>query len=112
VSLETSLQALLAAVAPAYQDVAKQSQGAPFIVWTEVISSINNTLLGASNVQNTRLQIDCYSATPAARQVLATSVSTAMANASFSNVLLSTQSLYETETKLFRCTLDFSVWST
>ena len=111
-SLETTLQTALAAVAPAYQDIAKQSQAAPFIVWTEITSQINNTLQGASNVQNTRLQIDCYAATPAARQTLVDGVIAAMAVASFPSVLLGIQNLYETETKLFRATLDFSAWST
>jgi thiosulfate reductase cytochrome b subunit len=114
VSLETNLQTLLNPLATggAYQDIARQGVVAPFIVWLLVTSTTNNSLQGASNVQNTRVQIDIYAATQAARQTLADAVVAAMAAASFSNVQLSSQNLYEAEVKLFRSILDFSVWST
>ena len=111
-SLESDLQALLASAGAAYQDIAPPSAPAPYIVWAEVVSSINNSLQGASATQNTRVQIDCYAATPATRQVLADAVVAAMAAASFSNVQLTSQNLYEAEAKLFRASLDYSVWST
>ena len=113
-SLEATLQTLLNPLATggAHQDIARQGVTAPYLVWSEVVSSTNNSLQGASNVQNTRVQIDCYAASPAARQTLADAVVAAMAAASLSNLQLSSQNLYESEVKLFRTMLEFSVWST
>ena len=113
-SLETTLQTLLNALAAggAHQDIARQGATAPYLVWLLVASPTNNSLQGASNVQNTRIQVDCYAASQAARQTLADVVVAAMAASSLSNVRLSSQNLYEPEVKLFRTMLEFSIWST
>lgn len=112
-SLESAIQSVLApcAAGGAHQDVAAQGAVAPYIVWLLVTSDINNSLQGASNTQNARVQIDCYAVGPTLRRALVDAVEAAMAAASFSNVELTQQNLYEHETKLFRTTLDFSVWT-
>ena len=112
-SLETSLQTLLNPLASggAFQDVAGQSPVAPYIVWQQVVSTTNNNMLGASNMQNTRLQIDIYAPTGTQRSTIEAAVISAMAAASFTNVQISSQSMYEPETRLYRRMLEFSVWS-
>jgi hypothetical protein len=112
-TIETSIQSLLAPLATggAFQDTAPQNTVAPYIVWLEVISLTNNSMLGASDVQNQRIQVDCYALTQATRRQLRDSVLTAFTGASFKNINLSKQNLYEADTKLFRCILEFSVWS-
>lgn len=112
-TLDERIQALLAPLSAggAHQDVAPQGVVKPYIVWLFVVSPVNNTLAGASNVQNTRLQIDAYATTPAARKTLNDAIVAAMAGAAFSNVQITGQYLFEAETKLFRALLEFSVWS-
>ena len=111
-TIEESIQATLAAVGSAYQDIAPQGTVTPYIIWMQIVSTFNKSMQGASNTQNTRIQIDCYAATQAGRSTLAAAVIAAMSNAPFTNVPLSSQNLYESEVKLFRAQLDFSVWST
>jgi hypothetical protein len=113
VSIDDRIQVLLNPLASggAFQDIAIQGAVTPYIVWMMVTSTTNNSLAGASDVQNTRLQIDCYAATQASRKALADSVVTALAAADFQNVQLTSQNLYEQDVKLFRALLEFSVWS-
>ena len=112
-SLEQNIQAALLPLASggAYQDVAAQGTVAPYIVWSEVTSTINNTLQGASNLQNTRVQVDCYATSAGARSTLADAVAVAITAAPFQSVQLTSENLYEQDTKLFRAILDFSIWS-
>jgi hypothetical protein len=114
-SLESDVQTLLAGVSLAtggvFQTTAKQGVAAPYIVWDEIISTTNNTLNGASNIQNTRIQVDCYAKTPDTRRTLRDAVTTAMAAATFKNVQLTSQHAFEADVKLYRAILDFSVWS-
>ena len=112
-ALEERLQSVLAPCASggAHQDIAVQGVVAPYIVWQIVISPTNNSLSGASDVQNARVQVDAYAATPAARHALALAVLTAMAAATFQNVQISGQNLYEPEVGLHRALLEFSVWA-
>ena len=114
--MTTTVEQLQAALLPcasggAYQDIAIQGAVAPYIVWTQIVSTTNNTLAGATNMQNMRIQIDVWAKTPAIRQTVVAAVVAAMAAAPFANLQISTQNLYESETKLFRTILDFSVWS-
>jgi hypothetical protein len=115
VSLQTTLQTLLTALAPAHQDIAPPGQSAPYIVWLEVVTPINNTLAGASDLQNTRLQIDAYGATQALRKTLADAIVAALAAAAAAgtlrNVAVSRQNMPDPDTRLFRTLLEFSVWS-
>jgi Protein of unknown function (DUF3168) len=112
-TLDESIQALLDPLATggAFQDIATQGTIAPYIVWLNVVSSTNNTLSGATNVQNTRLQIDCYATSAAARKSLSDAVIAAMATASFKNLQITGQGSFEAETKLFRKIIEFSIWS-
>lgn len=107
------LQALLDPLSAggSHAQVAAQGTLPPFVVWSEVSSTTNNSLSGASNLQNTRIQIDNYDRQLSAAKVLQRSLAAAMAAAPFSNIQLSSQTLYDAESKLYRCSMDFSIWS-
>ena len=112
-TIQEQLQSVLTGLAAggAWSQLAAQGTVAPYIVWSGVVSAINNNLLGASDVQNTRFQIDAYATSYAGARTLAAAVVAAMKAASFANVQISDQDMYEPDTKLFRVSMDFSVWS-
>jgi len=95
-----------------YPAVAKQGEAAPYIIYQSVVSTTSNTLGGASNLQNTRIQVSGYANNYAAAAALGKNITAAMANASFTNIKLTDQMLYEPDVKLHRVMLDFSIWST
>jgi hypothetical protein len=84
----------------------------PYIVWTNVVSTTNNNLQGASDLQNTRLQVDVYSRQASERATVADAAVAAMTAGPFDACIqLSSQDLYESEVRAFRRILEFSVWS-
>lgn len=107
------LQSLLEPLAAggSHAHVAMQGAQPPFIVWSEVSSTANNSLSGASALQNTRIQIDNYDRQLSAAKTLQRGIVAAMVAAPFSNIQLSSQTLFDAETKLYRCSMDFSIWS-
>ena len=112
-SLKSDLQAVLASLASggAWDKIAAQGTLPPYIVWQFVVSTSNVALGGASDVQNTRVQIDAYAKSGVDTEALGKVIATAMAAASFANVPLSSQDFYEPEVKLHRISLDYSLWS-
>ena len=113
-TLKSDLQAVLNPLASggAWDKVAAQGTAPPYITWQMIVSPANVSFGGASNLQNTRVQIDVYARTGADTEALAKAIATAMAAASFKNVPLSVQEFYEPEVKLHRISLDYSLWST
>lgn len=85
---------------------------APFFVVLRITSNSNVNFQGESDLQNTRFQIDIYSKTVAELITLSNQVNAAIAAAPFKSVPIIASDLFETETKLFRTTQDFSIWST
>lgn len=84
----------------------------PFVTFLFVSSNTNNTLDGATGLQNTRVQIDVHATDPATLETGARAVLAAMAAGPFQNVQLTSQDGYEDEVRTYRRTIDFSVWST
>lgn len=111
-SLQTDLQSVLAPLATggAWNLRAVQNTVAPYIVWQRVVSTINNSTLGASDVQNTRVQVDAYARDYPTVVSLARAIAAAVAGG-FNGVRLSEQDFFEDDTKLYRVSQDFSVWS-
>ena len=111
-TLQTDLQAVLAPLASggAWNLRAAQNTVAPYIVWQRVVSTINNSTLGVSDVQNTRVQIDAYAREYPVVDALACAIAAAIAGG-FNGVKLSEQDFFEDETRLYRISQDFSVWS-
>ena len=110
-SLQTDLQAVLAPLVTggAWNLRAAQNTVPPYIVWQRVVSTINNSTLGASDVQNTRVQIDAYAREYPAVDARARAIAAAVGGA-FNGVRLSVQDFFEDETRLYRVSQDFSVW--
>lgn len=84
----------------------------PYLTFLFVSSSTNNTLAGATDLQNARVQVDVYATDPASLDSSGKAVLAAMAAAPFTNVQLTSQDGYEDQVRLYRRSLDFSVWST
>lgn len=83
---------------------------APFIVWQRIVSTDNVSLLGPSNLQNTRFQVDVFAPRIADAVALMDTVEAAMLAAPISAIPVSSQDLYEEPVKLFRISRDFSAW--
>jgi hypothetical protein len=115
--LDQQLQAALAALAPAggvYQDANPvELPVCPYIVWSTVVSPTTNTLDGATNMQNSRIQIDVRSLRAIERRELSDAVFAAMTadTAPFVAIERSAFNTFENDFKVFRRVIDFSVWS-
>lgn len=83
----------------------------PYIVILRVASVPNVSLQGASDLQNTRMQVDVYAKTVSELDALGKQIAAAFAGSSISNVPVMSVDFFEAETKLFRTTQDFSIWS-
>ena len=84
----------------------------PFIVWSRIVSVPNVSLTGPSDQQNTRIQIDIFSLTVQECLSLEVAVEAAFAATSIVNVPISSGDSYEDAVRAYRCTKDYSVWST
>jgi hypothetical protein len=84
----------------------------PFIVFSRISSTPNVTLDGPSDLQNTRFQIDIYSAQISEAQRIDAALSTAMQAWATKNVPLSAHDMYEDAPRVYRLVRDFSVWAT
>ncbi len=111
--IQEQLQAILAPLVAglSFPNLAAQDAAPPYIVYQRVVSNTHNNLRGASDLQNTRVQIDAYAKTYAGAQQLASSVRAAMQGAAFTNIQLSEQDFFETDVRLHRVSLDYSIWS-
>jgi hypothetical protein len=111
-SIDIALQAVLATCGRAYQAVAPHHTAAPYIVWEQVSSVINSHLDGLANLQNVRIQIDCYAKTAKSCKTLRDAVVSALAASSITHVVLSAEALRDEEADLHRQMFDISVWTT
>lgn len=84
----------------------------PYGTFLFVSSIANNTLTGPTDIQNTRVQVDLYATDPATLDAAGKAVLAAMAAAPFQNVQLTSQDGYEDQVRVYRRSIDFSVWST
>ena len=107
-TLFTTLSAL--AGGRVYPLIAPDSPIKPFIIYQNIANTPEVTLANGVPISNTRMQIDCYDKTYAAVKAFAAAVQAAMTSATFTNVPLMNQDLYEQEVKLYRVQLDFSIW--
>ena len=94
-----------------FPNLAAQEALPPYIVYQRIVSITHNNLQGPSDLQNTRVQIDAYAKTYAHVQQIAAQVRQAMQGAGFINLQISEQDFFETEVRLHRVSLDYSIWS-
>lgn len=93
-----------------FPNVAPNNIAKPYVVYSRVASTPENTLADGVPVENTRFQIDCLDTTYAAVIALADVVKAAMRTSNLTNLLLLEQDQYEPDALLHRVILDFSVW--
>lgn len=84
----------------------------PYIVWFRVDSTANVAMGGASQLQNTRVQIDIYSRSLQQAEGLAATLTAALAASAITNVPLSSFDQYEPDIKAYRISKDYSLWAT
>ena len=114
-SLVQDLQALLGPLAAGgahYAACTVQPVPSEYIVWLRVVSTANVSLSGPSNLQNTRIQIDVFAASPERMEAIADAVRAAFKASTITNVPGSSQDTYEEPVRLFRSILEYSVWAT
>lgn len=111
-SLQTTLQAALSGIAAGgvWNLRAAQNTNPPYIAWQRVISTTNNSLRGASDVQNTRVQIDAYATSYTAADALGSAIEAAVVG--IGAIKISEQDFFEDDTRLYRVSQDFSLWTT
>ena len=85
----------------------------PFIVFTRIVSATNNTLIGPSDLQNTRVQVDLFTLKASEVEALSAAIDVAMQTQFGSRAIqISDQDLYEDAVKAFRVLREYSVWAT
>lgn len=102
----------LAVAGGAWGNVGPDNPAFPLIVYSRSPSPVNNSFAGASLLNNSRFQVDCYDKTYLGAFTVAQSVIDAMKTAGFTNVLENEFDSFDSDTKLHRVTLEFSVWHT
>ena len=112
--IQQALQAVLAPLVAgkSFPNLASQDATPPYIVYQRVVSVTHNNLLGPSDLQNTRVQIDIYSRRISEAAQLETALEASLASWSVQNVPISSVDVYEEEVRAYRITKDYSIWST
>jgi hypothetical protein len=92
-----------------YPDIGAQSERNQHIVYTLVFESGIDHLSGDPGLRNSRYQFDCWSDTKSGAVALAESARAALRN--LTSVFIGRNpSDYDPETKLYRESMDFSIW--
>jgi hypothetical protein len=119
VSLESKLYTLLSGDAGVHSQaadriyplVAPQDAPLPLVVYTRISSGREYSLAGYSNLENPRMQIDCYGTTYTETKALAEAVTTALrAATTFGTAQDDPRESFE-EDETFRISIDFSIWN-
>lgn len=112
-AIEGTIQTLLGNLVSGrcYPLVAPDKPTFPYITF-QVVSNIPNvTLNGRNATENRRLQIDIWDRSYGGSKTLEGSVKTAMDSAAFVNVPVLYSETYEVDTKVYRVSMDYSIWS-
>ncbi|PUA17265.1 DUF3168 domain-containing protein [Glaciimonas sp. PCH181] len=82
----------------------------PYITYQRIFSNSENVLSGSTNLFNTRMQIDMYALIYFDAISLAAQVDSLMSSWIVQNVSLLSRDFYEDAVKLFRVSVDYSIW--
>lgn len=107
-----------AAVSPAldgrlYYLVAESGTRAPYAVYTDAVTTEQNTLDangGKDNLQNTRMQIDIWADSPDEAKSKASAVKAAMKDWATANTKIVEEPSIEDSPRLYGVTLEYSIW--
>jgi len=94
-----------------YPLVAPDLTPTPYIVYSVISNIPQTTLDGPTGTENRRVQFDVWGDTYGAVKALEVTVKSTMAASVIRNLPLSTMDMYESETKLYRVTMDYSIWT-
>jgi len=83
----------------------------PYIIYSVVSNIPQVSLDGPTGTENRRVQVDVWGGSYGEVKALEVTVKSTMAASSIRNVPLSTMDMYESETKLYRVTMDYSIWT-
>jgi hypothetical protein len=113
-TIQEQLQALIATATTAsvFPIVATQDAPYPHITYQRISSRNENVMdgNGSTPISNCRMQIDVWAKTYAQAQALNDHVATAMKGWSVQNVQISSRDLYESDVKIYRMSMDYSIW--
>lgn len=113
-TLIEQMQAVLSPLASGgswYANNTAQSPAYPYIVFLRVVSPTNVSFDGASDVQNTLFQIDIFSQRAGEANAIEVALEAALAAAPFTAIQLDQRDGYEDPVRAFRCSVDYSCWS-
>lgn len=109
--LYTLLNGATAAGSQVYPMAAPDQTVAPFITYQRVSAVSENVLDGSdTNLINTRLQLDIYSATYAGAAAIFATVDSLMSSGFAQVTPLQNQDIYESEVDLYRVMAEYSIW--
>lgn len=83
----------------------------PYITFQRIVSKVNNTMAGPSDLQNTVFQIDAWAERISEASAIATAIAEAMQAASFTAIQIMRHDLWEKDVKAHRCIADYSCWA-
>lgn len=111
-SIETTIYTALSSLAngKVYPLVSPEKVETPYIVYSKVSSTPENTLNGGSTIDLIRIQVDVYAATYAAVKTLAESTRSALENGAVKATIQTEQDLFEPDLKVYRVSQDYYVW--
>lgn len=109
-TIQEQLLAQIGGIAPTHAIIAPQNSVLPYITYQRISNQVNNTLANGPSIDNTRMQIDIFASTYASAQTVAQAVTAAMKAWSVQNVKLLEYDLYESDVRVFRVLMDFSIW--
>jgi hypothetical protein len=114
-SLETKIYTLLSGVVAVvgtriYPLVAPQEAELPLIVYTRISSGREYSMDGYSNLENPRMQIDCFAGTYAEVKTLSEAVVSAMRAATTFSVASDNPIEFYEDDETYRISTDFSIW--
>jgi hypothetical protein len=112
-TIEATIQSVLGALVTGrcYPMIAPDKTVKPYVVY-QVISNVPEvTLDGVTDTENRRVQVDIYDRSYGAVKTLELAVKAAMEAATFINIPLSSRETYETDTQLYRVSIDYSIWT-
>ncbi len=95
-----------------YPLIVPQESAFPVITYTRISGGKQNDLFGYSNLENPRIQIDCWAKTYKEVKTIANNVHDVMyAVTTFYAIQISDMDLYDHEVELYRESMDFSIWN-
>jgi hypothetical protein len=95
-----------------YPETAPDTPVTPYVVFSEVFNNNENVLSGSSGLVNTRVQFDFYAPTKLAAKTLQAQVDALMNAWTTQNSSLGGSGGFEAAVKLYRQTMDYSIWHT